>query len=188
MKTRKSLPHDKGGRVVTELFHSLVWAVFPALVILGALYDATSFTIPNWVSLAMAGLYAPAALLMGVPLPVIGLCYLLGFIVLLATMGMFAMNWIGGGDAKLLAAAVIWFGLPHVIDFVLATTLAGGALAVLLTTMRSSPLAVQAGKSRAWVSQLLAHNGPAPYGVAIAVGGLFAFPSAPIVTAALHAS
>jgi prepilin peptidase CpaA len=172
---------------VTELLHSLVWAVFPALVIVGALYDATSFTIPNWISLALAGLYAPAALMLGTPPLTVGACYLIGLIVLLAGMGMFAMGWIGGGDAKLLAAAVIWIGWPHVLSFVLATALAGGALAVVLATARTSRLQLYAARSPAWVAQLMAPGGPAPYGIAIAIGGLVAFPSSPIVTAALQA-
>jgi prepilin peptidase CpaA len=171
---------------VTDLLHNLIWAVFPALVIAGALYDATSFTIPNWISLALAGLFAPAALLLGVNLPVIGLSYLIGVIVLLAGMGMFAMNWIGGGDAKLLAAAVIWMGWPALLTFVLVTALAGGALAVLLTTARSSLLQAYAARSPSWVMKLMAPGGPAPYGIAIAIGGLVAFPSTPIVAAALQ--
>ena len=171
---------------MTDALHSLVWAVFPALVIVGALYDATSFTIPNWISLLLAGLFAPAALLLGVPLGVVGVSYLIGFIVLLVGMGMFAMNWIGGGDAKLLAAAVIWIGWPQLLTFILATALAGGALAVLLAAARGSALQAYAARSPGWVAQLMAPGGAAPYGVAIAIGGLIAFPSAPIVTAALQ--
>jgi prepilin peptidase CpaA len=172
---------------MTEALHVLVWAVFPTLVIVGALYDATSFTIPNWISLALAGLFAPAALAVGLPLGTIGVCYLIGFIVLLAGMGMFAMNWIGGGDAKLLAAAVIWIGWPQLLTFVLATALAGGALALLLAAARSSALQAYSARGPAWVAQLMAPGGAAPYAIAIAIGGLFAFPSAPIVAAALAA-
>lgn len=172
---------------MTDLMHNLVWAVFPALLVAGALYDATSFTIPNWISLALAGLYAPAALILGVPLPTIGLCYLIGFALLLVTMGMFAMNWIGGGDAKLLAAAVIWIGWPQLLTFILATALAGGALAVLLAAARGSALQAYAARGPGWVAQLMAPGGAAPYGIAIAIGGLIAFPSAPIVMAALQA-
>jgi prepilin peptidase CpaA len=172
---------------VTDILHSLVWAIFPALLITGAFYDATSFTIPNWISLALAGLFAPAALILGVSLPVVGLSYLIGFVVLLIGMGMFAMNWIGGGDAKLLAAAVIWMGWQQALTFTLATALAGGVLAVLLATARTSRFQLYAAKAPAWAAQLMAPGGPAPYGVAIAAGGLFAFPSAPIVAAALRA-
>src|SRR6266478_4456456 len=38
---------------------------------------------------------------------------------------------IGGGDVKLAAASAIWIGLPHFIDFALATAVAGGAVAVV---------------------------------------------------------
>lgn len=162
---------------MTDTLHILLWAVFPALVITGALYDATSFTIPNWISIALAVLFIPAALLLGMSLGAIGLCLLVGFVMLLVGMGMFAMGWIGGGDAKLLAAAALWMGWPGGLNFVLITALAGGALAVALSAARASLLQAYAARGPAWVARLMAPGGAAPYGVAIAIGALVAFPS-----------
>ena len=73
---------------------------FPALVIVAALRDCTSFTIPNWISLALLAVFLPAAMACGLPIQTIGLALLLGFCALLLGMGMFAAGWIGGGDAK----------------------------------------------------------------------------------------
>ncbi|WP_308238072.1 prepilin peptidase [Phenylobacterium sp. J367] len=112
--------------------------VFPALVIVGALRDATSYTIPNWISLALVGTFPLAALAMGLPLPAIGLHLGIGFAALVAGMAMFALRWIGGGDAKLFAAAALWLGLPASINFLLVTCIAGGALAVMLLWLRSA--------------------------------------------------
>ena len=61
------------------LLQFLLLIAFPALAIVAAMRDATSFTIPNWISLALIGLYFPAALALGVPLPQIGLAVLVGF-------------------------------------------------------------------------------------------------------------
>ena len=45
---------------------------------------------------------------------------------------MFALGWIGGGDAKLFAACMLWLGWPASAPFVIWTALAGGGLAVAL--------------------------------------------------------
>lgn len=168
-----------------DLLHNLVWAVFAGLVIVAALRDASSYTIPNWISLALAGLFIPAALLTGMPPLTIGIGLLSGLVMLMVGMGMFAMGWIGGGDAKLLAAAAMWIGWPSMLTFILVTTLAGGALAVLLLAARSSALQVYAARAPRWVGRLMTPGGNAPYGIAIAIGALVAFPASSIITAGI---
>ena len=151
-------------------------AIFPLLVIVAALKDLTTFTIPNWISLALVAAFYPAALALGAPLSVIGICTLVGVAALLVGMVMFALNWIGGGDAKVLAASALWVGWPAVLPFVLATAVAGGALALLLMQMRSTLLKPWFERGPAWVTRLATEGGDAPYGVAICVGALFALP------------
>jgi prepilin peptidase CpaA len=155
----------------------LLLAVFPALVIVGAIKDLTSFTIPNWISAALVIAYFPAALLVGADLGQIGLGAAIGFLMLVVGIGMFAARWIGGGDAKLMAAASLWLGWPAIIDFVLITALAGGALAVVLTTARKTPLQAAVLRGPDWMHKLVEKDGPAPYGVAICFGALAAFPA-----------
>ena len=160
----------------------LLLAIFPALVIVAAVKDLISFTIPNWISLALVAAYVPAALLAGVGLEQLGLSAAVGFGLLVIGIGMFAMGWIGGGDAKLLAAAGLWLGWPTAIHFVLYTALAGGALALLLLSARNTPLAVLTLRGPGWVQRLAEKGGPAPYGVAICFGALAAFPMSALVT------
>lgn len=155
---------------------ALLILAFPALVLIGGMKDATSFTIPNWISLALIAVFLPAALFAGVPLPQIGLALVIGVLALFAAMGMFAMGWIGGGDAKLFAAVALWMGFPAVINFVLVTGLAGGALAVALLGLRSMWLRPIAERGPTWFSRLARPGGDVPYGVAIAFGALAAFP------------
>src|SRR5208282_2811624 len=40
--------------------------------------------------------------------------------------------WIGGGDAKLAAATVLWLGFAHLADYLVYASLFGGALTVAL--------------------------------------------------------
>jgi prepilin peptidase CpaA len=151
-------------------------AVFPALVIVAAVKDVTSFTIPNWISLALAAAFVPAALLGGMGLADLGLNVAVGAGALVAGMAMFALRWIGGGDAKLFAASGLWLGVSGFAPFMLATALAGGLLALFLIAVRAGPARAYLPVGPQWVERLRAADGPAPYGVAIAAGALFAFP------------
>ncbi|HEX3701193.1 MAG TPA: prepilin peptidase [Phenylobacterium sp.] len=157
--------------------------VFPALVLVAALRDVTSYTIPNWISLALVAGFAPAALALGLPLPALGLHVGLGAAGLALGMGMFAAGWIGGGDAKLFAAAALWLGWPAVATFGVVTAMAGGGLAVGLLALRSSALRAYVVTGPAWVCRLAEPGENVPYGLAIAVGALAAFPASPFMKA-----
>jgi prepilin peptidase CpaA len=158
--------------------------VFPALLIVAALKDVTSYTIPNWISLALIAAFAPAALVSGASLATVGLCLAAGLVALLAGMGMFAAGWIGGGDAKLFAASLLWLGWPAAGSFMLVTALAGGALTLGLLSLRSGWFEPVLAGSPGWVRKLGAKDGDIPYGVAIAAGALMAFPQGALALAA----
>ena len=94
------------------LLQAAALTVFPALVIVAALTDVASFTIPNRLTLLLAACYLPVAIMLGRPLGEIGLCLAIGAAALVVAVGMFAAGWIGGGDAKLFAGAALWLGWP----------------------------------------------------------------------------
>jgi prepilin peptidase CpaA len=161
------------------LIHLLLLSLFPGCVIAAALKDATSFTIPNRISIFAALAFFPAALGLGLAPGGLAICVGVGAAALVAGVAMFALGWIGGGDAKLFAACALWLGWPAFLPFLLWTTLAGGALAVTLLGARKAPLI--AGIGPAWVGRLLTPGGDVPYGVAIAAGALVAFPQSALV-------
>ena len=162
-------------------------SVFPALVIAAAVTDMASYTIPNRLNLALAAVYPMAALMLGRPPAEVGVGLAIGFAALIVAMGLFAAGWIGGGDAKLFAAVALWLGWPALAAFVLTTALAGGALALLLLNVRSAWLKPYLAGAPAWLGRLTTTGEAVPYGVAIAIGGLVAFPSSPLVRS-LHPS
>ena len=166
-----------------QTFQFALLLVFPALAVVAALKDATSFTIPNWISLALIVAFGPVALASGASLATIGLCLAAGVVALLAGMGMFAAGWIGGGDAKLFAASALWLGWSASLPFMLITGLAGGALTLGLLSLRSGWFEPILAGSPAWVRKLGADGGDIPYGVAIAVGALAAFPQGALTLA-----
>lgn len=156
---------------------------FPALLLAAAVRDALSFTIPNWISLALVAVFPLAGLASGLPLTTLGLHLGVGAAALAAGVALFALGWAGGGDAKLIAAAALWLGWPAAGVFVLATTVAGGVLAVALLVLRSAPLRVVVLSSPRWMIRLAEPGEGVPYGVAIAVGALYAFSASPLATA-----
>ena len=97
---------------------------------------------------------------------------------------MFALRWLGGGDAKIMAALILWLGPAAVLPFLLWTAIAGGALALILLTARSR-LPALAGIGPAWVGRLMEPKGDIPYGVAICLGALKAWPISGLFVVAL---
>lgn len=161
----------------------ILLGVFPALVIVGGLNDLTTMKIPNWISLALVALFFPAALLAGVAPMDIATHVGVGVAALLIGMAMFALNWIGGGDAKLLAASCLWMGLSGVLPFLLWTGVAGGGFCLLLMSARSYYPMIAPSVSQAWIVRLMQPKGDIPYGVAIAIGALIALPESGVVAA-----
>ncbi|MBA4803555.1 MAG: prepilin peptidase [Brevundimonas sp.] len=163
-----------------DLLTLALLGVMPALAIVGGLHDLTTMKIPNWISGLLVLLFFPAALAAGLPLEQIGLHLGVGVLALLIGAGMFALRWIGGGDAKLMAAACLWLGVSGSGMFLLWTGLAGGLFCLILIFSRAHlrPYALQAP---AWVGQLMEPKGDIPYGVAIAAGALLAWPESPLM-------
>ncbi|WP_293907059.1 prepilin peptidase [Phenylobacterium sp.] len=165
------------------LFVALLALAFPVLVLIAAGQDALSFMIPNWIPLALAVVFPFAALAAGVSLPTIGLNAGVGAIALAAGVVMFALRWVGGGDAKLLAAAALWLGWPAIPTFLFAAALAGGVLAILLLTLRSAAVRPMVLLGPSWMVRLAEPGEGVPYGVAIAAGALAALPASPFAAA-----
>jgi prepilin peptidase CpaA len=165
---------------------SLILLILPALAIVAGLKDATSFTIPNWISAAAVLAFFPAAFAVGADFGQIGIHLGVGVLALAAAMGMWAMRLIGGGDAKLLAACALWLGWPAVGPYLLVTALAGGALSLLILNLRASWARAFVPVGPRWVERLREEGGNVPYGVAIAVGALIAFPNSGLVQLLSH--
>jgi prepilin peptidase CpaA len=161
----------------------LALAAFAALLLYAAGSDVARLTIPNWVSLALAGAFLAAGLALGMPLSEIGMHLLFGFAVLAVGFFLFQANIIGGGDAKLLAAAAVWTGFTAFMPFMFWTAVAGGVMALSMLAARR--LVKQTETHPPFVNRLLEDKGGIPYGVAIMAGGLMAIPSLPFAAAAL---
>ncbi|MGA7806530.1 prepilin peptidase, partial [Bradyrhizobium sp.] len=114
--------------------------LFPALMAFAAASDLFTMTISNRVSLALVAGFVVLALLGGMGTSDMLSHLGAGATVLAVAFGCFAMGWIGGGDAKLAAAAALWFGFAELMNYLLYASLFGGALTLLLLQFRQWPL------------------------------------------------
>ena len=89
---------------------------------------------------------------------------------------LFARGLIGGGDAKVLAAAGLWIGFEMMLQYTFLVAIAGGALALSLAFYRSMAMPRWALKQD-WAVRLHDRNGGIPYGIALAAGALWIYPS-----------
>jgi prepilin peptidase CpaA len=149
--------------------------LFPALVAFAAASDLFSMTISNRVSLALLGGFLGLAVLSGMGLYDILLHVGAGALVLAVTFALFALGQIGGGDAKVAAAAALWFGFAHLLDYLVYASLFGGALTLLLLQFRRWPLPY-AFVGQTWLLKLHANDSGVPYGIALAIGALAIYP------------
>ena len=155
--------------------YSAVALVFPALMALAASYDMLTMTIPNRISLVLAAAFLVAAGLSGMPLQMFGMHLLAGLVVLVVAFVCFAMGWIGGGDAKLAAAAALWLGWAHVLDYAMLFSILGGALTLGLLFCRRFPLPALLCRTE-WIARLHDRDTGIPYGIALALAALIVFP------------
>jgi prepilin peptidase CpaA len=158
----------------------LLLSILPCLVIAAGLHDLTTMKIPNWISGVLVLSFFPAAFAVGLAPMAVALHVGVAAAALFVGMGLFAMKFIGGGDAKLMAASCLWLGLSGSGIFMLWTGVAGGLFCMMLILARTQVRPYIAGEPD-WVHQLLEPKADIPYGVAIAIGALMAFPSSALL-------
>ena len=149
--------------------------VFPFAMAFAAATDLLTMKIPNLLSIGLCAAFVIAA-------PVAGLTWqemlshlAAGSAMLLVGILLFSLNWVGGGDAKLLAAASLWFGFEPLVPFIAYVGIFGGALALVILAYRRMPAAALPLPD--WALRLHARGECMPYGVAIAAGALAIYPT-----------
>jgi prepilin peptidase CpaA len=156
--------------------------LFPALMAFAAASDLFTMTISNRVSLALAAGFVVLAIASGMGVSEILLHLGAGAAVLVASFVCFSFGWIGGGDAKVAAAAALWFGFGHLLHYLVYASMFGGALTLLLLQFRQWPLPY-ALAGQPWLLKLHAKESGIPYGIALAVGALVIYPETEWISA-----
>lgn len=153
----------------------MVLGFFPAAMAYAAASDLLTMTISNKLSIALVAGFYIVALSLGLPVTTIGLHSLAGFVVLAVSFSMFAAGWIGGGDAKLVAAIALWLGFDQLFSFLILASIWGGILTFSLLAVRRYALpAYLLGQN--WAERLHAPTSGVPYGIALAAAALMIYP------------
>jgi prepilin peptidase CpaA len=166
------------------LTQAIIFVVFPLCLAVAACSDFLTMLIPNRVSAILLASFVVVAPLAGLGLADIALHLAAGLIVFSACFALFALNVMGGGDAKLLTASAVWFGMtPVLVEFLIYVSFVGGILTIAIVALRAHTNTILASGLPIPAHIVLAKK--VPYGVAIGVAAFMAYPSSPLMIAAL---
>lgn len=163
---------------------AIIFVVFPLCLAVAACSDFLTMLIPNRVSAILLASFFIVAPLAGLGLTEIATHLAAGAIVFSVCFALFAFNVMGGGDAKLLTASAVWFGLTFsLFEFLIYVSFLGGVLTLAILSLRAHTNSILA--SGLPVPDSLVTAKKVPYGIAIGIAAFMAYPSSPLMLAAL---
>jgi prepilin peptidase CpaA len=161
------------------MLSTLALFIFPVLMAYAASSDLLTMRIANWLVLLVTGLYLALAVIVHLSWTEIGWAAAAAGIVLVIAFAFFAFGWIGGGDAKLVAATTLWVGFGFMLQYLIYAALLGGGLTLLILAFRRYPLPDWLRK-HAWIDRLHNPKSGVPYGITLAAAALLVYPETPI--------
>ena len=163
---------------------AIIFVVFPLCLAVAACSDFLTMLIPNRVSAILLASFFVVAPLAGLGLTDIAMHAAAGLAVFSACFALFALNVMGGGDAKLLTASAVWFGMTlSLFEFLIYVSFIGGILTMGILALRAHTNTILASGLPVPAHLMTAKK--VPYGVAIGIAAFMAYPSSPLMLAAL---
>lgn len=160
------------------MFDSALILFFPFFMAFAGASDLVSMTISNKVSLALMAGFMVFALYIGMPVQEIAWHWAIFALVLFVGFGLFALNAIGGGDAKLAASTALWLGWEHSLSYFVIAAFIGGLLTLVILRVRSMPLP-DGIAGIGWIARLYRADEGIPYGIALAAAAIMVYPQTP---------
>ena len=161
-----------------------IFLTLPLCLAFAAFTDLLSMTIPNRIPLILLLSFIVTAPFSGMDWQAFAMSLAAAAAVFFACFALFAANVMGGGDAKLLTAAAVWYGFNlSLIEFLLSVTFVGGLLTLGVLLLRSRSQEIMTSGIPIPDSLLVAKK--IPYGIGIAIAGFLTYGNAPIVEAAI---
>ncbi|GHA31949.1 type 4 prepilin peptidase 1 [Devosia pacifica] len=152
---------------------------FPFAMALAASSDLLTMRISNKLVLALALGFVIIALAIGMPLEQFAMHVAAASVVLVVAFVLFALGWVGGGDAKLSAATTLWLGFALTLPYLVYAALAGGVLTLVILILRRMPLIPLLARI-SWFARLHDRKAGVPYGIALAIAGLMTYSNSAI--------
>jgi prepilin peptidase CpaA len=153
--------------------------IFPVLMAYAASSDLLTMRIANWLVALVVVAFMGLALLAHISWTDIGMAAAAAAIVLAIAFAFFAFGWIGGGDAKLVAATTLWVGFGYMLQYLIYSALLGGALTLLILWLRRYPLPAPLQRHK-WIDRLHNPKSGVPYGIALAIAAILVYPDTAI--------
>jgi prepilin peptidase CpaA len=147
---------------------------FPLAMAIAASTDLLTMRISNKLVLLLVAGFVVLALALNMPLQQFAMHVACAVLVLVAAFALFALGWIGGGDAKLAAATTLWLGFGLTLPYLVYAALAGGVLTLVILMLRRFPLTPFIAR-HAWLERLHNAKSGVPYGIALAAAGLMTY-------------
>lgn len=169
------------------MYQLIVLMLPPLCLAIAALTDLFEMTIPNWISVVLITVFLLISPMSGLSLAEFGWHFVAAGLVFSVCFALFALNVMGGGDAKLLTAAALWFGFNHsLFEFLVLTGYLGGMLTIVIVLLRVNWDKLATVGLR--LPQTLMVATKIPYAIAIGAAGLLAYPNSPLVIAAIQSA
>ncbi|MEN0040957.1 MAG: prepilin peptidase, partial [Pseudomonadota bacterium] len=145
-----------------------VLTVFPLCVIYATFSDLLSMRISNLTcGILVLGFFVLAPL-SGMGWEAIAIHTAVALAALVMGMSFFSMGVMGGGDAKLIAAVALWFGLGLTIPYILAASLLGAVVTLIIVGLRKAkPVLPDAICNWRVLAKVLDRKEGIPYGLAL---------------------
>jgi len=167
------------------MLEAAILIIFPLCMGIAAFSDLLTMTIPNRVSIILVASFIIIAPLAGMPVMQIGMHFAAALTIFAAVFALFAFNIMGGGDAKLLTAAALWFGWNDtLVAFLAQVSVFGGLLTLIVIILRSRTNSILAYGLP--IPDHILYATKVPYGVAIGIAGFILFPSSPLMQLIQH--
>ena len=149
--------------------------LFPAVMAFAGWIDLFTMTISNRISLLLLIGFCVLAAVTGMRPDALFDHVGAALTVFTVVFFLFAMGWIGGGDAKLATATALWLGFDQLLAYFVWASLFGGVLTYLIMRFRLMPLPAFLARQE-WAERLHRMDAGVPYGVALAASALVVYP------------
>lgn len=166
------------------MVEAAILVVFPLCMAMAACSDLLTMTIPNRLSVVLIASFVALAPFLDIPLSGLLMHAGAGGAVFVVCFALFAFGIMGGGDAKILTASAVWFGLnDSLVVYLLWVSIFGGMLSIVILMLRSQHNLILAYGIP--MPETMLHKKKVPYGIAIGAAAFMAYPSSPLVQSAL---
>jgi prepilin peptidase CpaA len=153
----------------------ILMTAVPTMLAYACFSDLFSMRISNRLCFAVLAAFIVFSILTAMPPMAVLWHVLAGLLVLAVSFTLFAFGWIGGGDAKFVAAAAVWLGFGQLWEYFAISSLLGGALTLAILFLRSHPLP-QSLASVGWIGKLHDKGTGVPYGIALGIAAIMLLP------------